>query len=32
MDLALQQTLKLPISATTMKKYLYDNAAKLLKL
>jgi hypothetical protein len=32
MDLALQQTLKLSVSATTMKKYLYDNAAKLLKL
>jgi uncharacterized protein len=31
-DLALQQTLALPISESTMKKYLYDNAAQLLKI
>jgi predicted TIM-barrel fold metal-dependent hydrolase len=31
-DLALQQTLALPVSEATMKKYLYDNAAMLLKL
>jgi predicted TIM-barrel fold metal-dependent hydrolase len=31
-DTTLAQTLKLPVSETTMKKYLYDNAAQLLKL
>ncbi|MGB7950995.1 MAG: amidohydrolase family protein [Candidatus Binatia bacterium] len=31
-DTSLEQTLKLPISTTTMSKYLYDNAAALLKL
>jgi uncharacterized protein len=31
-DVTLAETLKLPVSETTMKKYLYDNAAALLKL
>jgi predicted TIM-barrel fold metal-dependent hydrolase len=31
-DLALQETLKLPLSDTVRKKYLYENAAALLKL
>jgi predicted TIM-barrel fold metal-dependent hydrolase len=31
-DITIAMTLKLPVSATTMEKYLYDNAAALLKL
>ena len=31
-DTTLQQTLKLPVSKSTLKSYLYDNAAQLLKL
>ncbi len=31
-DTTIQQTLKLPISEGTMRKYLYENAAALLKL
>jgi len=31
-DVTLTQTLKLPVSDDTMKKYLYDNAAQLLKI
>jgi hypothetical protein len=31
-DITIAQTLKLPVSKPTMKSYLYDNAAKLLKL
>jgi uncharacterized protein len=31
-DITITQTLKLPVSEATMKRYLYDNAANLLKL
>jgi predicted TIM-barrel fold metal-dependent hydrolase len=31
-DRSAARTFKLPVSATTMKKYFYDNAAQLLKL
>jgi predicted TIM-barrel fold metal-dependent hydrolase len=31
-DITIAQTLKLPVSETTMRKYLHDNAATLLKL
>ena len=31
-DTTLQQTIKLPVSKSTLKSYLYDNAAQLLKL
>ena len=31
-DITLKQTLKLPVSKGTLKSYLYDNAAQLLKL
>ena len=31
-DITIAQTVRLPVSEATMKKYLYDNAAQLLKL